>query len=366
MPEIQAQLKAIREERNLPASELARRIRVSRQTIYAIEEGSFVPNTAIALRLARELEVPVEDLFSLCDEPPREVTAELLAGTLFKPGKDQPVRLCSVGNRQIAVLAPAVSTYLPEADGVIESYAGRSVRVKYAGPVPEKEETLVIAGCDPALSFVEDLLGASGFRVVTVPCASRKALEWVKEGRVHVAGSHLRVDAEYNIPAVKRMFPKGKMRIVAFAAWEEGLIVKHGNPKNIQSIADLGRKGISIVNREKGSGSRALLDSGLVKTGIAGTSLAGYKCEAPGHLPAAYTVACGSADCCIATRAAARCFGLDFVPLSAERFDLVMTKATLESTAGIALVDLLNRSKLRKKLQLLAGYDISQTGSVLM
>lgn len=366
MREIQARLGTIRKERKLPASELARRIGVSRQTIYAIEEGSFVPNTAIALRLARELEVPVEALFSLSDELLQPIQAELLAGADIKLSKGQPVRLCSIGKRQIAVFASAVSNYLPEADGIIESSAGRSVRVTCAGPVPERDETLVIAGCDPALSFVEDLLGASGFRVVTVPCASQRALEWLKEGRVHVAGSHLQRDAEYNIPAVKRMFPKGNVRIVAFAAWEEGLIVKHGNPKNIQSIADLGRKGITIINREKGSGSRALLDSGLAELKLTGSSFAGYERIAPGHLPAAYAVESGSADCCIATRAAARCFGLDFLPLTAERFDLVMTNATIESPMGIALVDLLNRSKLRKKLRLLAGYDVSQTGSVLM
>lgn len=367
MSEIQAKLKVIREKQNLSASELAKRIGVSRQTIYAIEDGSFVPNTAIALRLARELEVRVDDLFSLPEETQGEVRAKLLTGSELKPNVGQLVRLSSVSNRLIAVPVPAFSNYLPEADGLIESNES-TVRVKCAGPVPESDKALVLAGCDPALSFLENLLAPSGFRIITVPSASQKALEWLKKGRIHVAGSHLAAaaNAEYNIPAVKRLFPRGGVRVVAFATWEQGIVTASGNPKNIRSIADLGNKRITIVNREKGSGSRALLDSGLTKAGIAGRSVAGYEREAPGHLPAAYAVASGSADCCIATRAAARSFGLHFVPLSEERFDLVLTKITLESPPGMALLDLLNRSKLRRKLQLLAGYDVSRTGSMLM
>jgi molybdate-binding protein/DNA-binding XRE family transcriptional regulator len=371
MPEIQARLKTIREERKLPAAELAKRIGVSRQTIYAIEDGSFVPNTAIALRLARVLDMPVETLFSLSDElqdPELQIEAELLTGVALTLQEGQSVRLCSLGNRQVAVLAAAISNYLPDADGVIESSTGRNLRVRCLRPLPEDDKTLLVAGCDPALSFVEELLGASGFRVVTVPCSSRKALEWLKEGRVHVAGSHLRDTAhgEYNTPAIKRLFPKGGVRVVTFAAWEEGLVTRQGNPKNIRSIADLGRKGVTIINREKGSGSRGLLDSGLAKAGIPKAALSGYEIIAQGHLAAAYAVASGSADCCIATRAAARCYGLEFTPLSEERFDLAMKKATLESAAGIALLDLLNRSKLPQQLRLLAGYDVSRTGSILM
>jgi molybdate-binding protein/DNA-binding XRE family transcriptional regulator len=370
MPEIQARLRTIREEQKLPASEMARRIGVSRQTIYAIEDGSFVPNTAIALRLARALDTSVEELFSLSEESRAEfeINAELLTVTAQKLNKGQPVRLCSVGNRQIAVPASAVSHYLPEADGVLESASGRSVRARCLRSVPEKVKTLVIAGCDPALSFVEHSLAASGFRVVTVPCSSRKALDWLREGRVHVAGLHLREpgSAEHNVPIVQRLFPKGGVRVVTFAGWEEGLITKQGNPKGIRSIADLGHKGVTLFNREKGSGSRALLDSGLVKAGIWAKSIAGYERIATGHLPVAYEIARGAADCCVATRSAARCFGLNFVPLAAERFDLVMTEATFESGAGSALMELLNGSALRRKLQTIAGYDVLQTGSVVV
>ncbi len=120
------------------------------------------------------------------------------------------------------------------------------------------------------------------------------------------------------------------------------------------------------MNREKGSGSRDLLDTGLRQFGIQPEQVRGYNSIAQGHLAAAYAVAAGTADCCIAPRSASRCFGLDFVPLAVERFDLSFPQASLDLPAAKALFDLLNRSHLRKKLQLIAGYDTAHTGEVLV
>jgi molybdate-binding protein len=138
------------------------------------------------------------------------------------------------------------------------------------------------------------------------------------------------------------------------------------NPKAIRSIADLGAKRVTLMNREKGSGSRDLLDTGLRETGISSEQVRGYNSVAGGHLAAAYAVASGTADCCIAPRSAARCFGLDFIPLAVERFDLSFTRSSLELPAAKALLDTLNRSHFRKKLQCLAGYDTTHTGQVLV
>ncbi len=99
--------------------------------------------------------------------------------------------------------------------------------------------------------------------------------------------------------------------MVTFASWEEGIVVRRGNPKAIRSLANLGRKNVTLVNREKGSGSRALFDKGLRRTGIAASAVSGYDNLASGHLAAAKEIASGAADCCIATRSAARCYGLD-------------------------------------------------------
>jgi molybdate-binding protein len=204
--------------------------------------------------------------------------------------------------------------------------------------------------------------------IIAVPSSSRCALRWLKQGRVHAAGSHLldRLTGDYNLPMIRRYFPKDTVRVVTFAVWEQGLVVQRGNPKSIRSIADLSGKGVRIINREKGAGSRDLLDTGLRKAGISARQISGYESVADGHLAAAYAVATKTADCCVAPRSAARCFGLDFIPLAVERFDLSFNKAAFELPATKAVLDLLNRSALRKKLQVIAGYDATHTGEVLI
>ncbi len=114
-------LAEIRKSRGVSASDLARRVNVSRQTIYAIEAGTYVPNTEVALHLSRELEVPVEDMFSLSaesQETPKSLAADVLSAAA--PAKDQPVRICQVGSRWIAIPVSASPYYLPEADGVVK------------------------------------------------------------------------------------------------------------------------------------------------------------------------------------------------------------------------------------------------------
>src|SRR5204862_3585145 len=132
-----------------------------------------------------------------------------------------------------------------------------------------------------------------------------------------------------------------------------------------QKVEDLARKAVRIINREAGSGSRALLDRLLANAGIDRNEVQGYGREARGHLAAAYNVVSGDADVCLATRSAAQTFGLDFLPLHSERYDLVMRKRTADLAAVKAFLDVLQRATLRRKLEVLAGYDTSQTGTVL-
>ena len=360
-------LKTVRESRGLPAAELARRVGVSRQTIYAIEDGSFVPNTTVALRLARALEVRVEELFSLDETSETEpVPAEFLASEPGQGKEGQPVRLCRVNERLIAVPVSGAPTYLPPADGIVNGRSGGRASVKPANDLRQDRKGLLLAGCDPALSVLAEMLDHSGVQMISVPCSSRCALDWLKQGLIHAAGSHLmdKATGDYNVPLVKRLFPEGGVRIVTFATWEEGLVLTRGNPKKIRGIADIAGKEARLINREKGSGSRELLDNALRAAGISTKDIAGYQNVAIGHLSAAYAVASGTADLCIANRAAAWSFGLDFVPLAVERFDLTLSKTALELPAAKALLDLLNGAKLRRRLQTLAGYDTTHTGEL--
>ncbi len=363
---VRTRLREFRTLRAVSAAELARLAGVSRQTIYAIEDGSFVPNTTVSLQLARALNVTVEELFSLAEEQPAEsIEAQLLAADEAVE-EGQLVRVCRVNDQFAAVPVSATPAYLPAADGVIEWRKKSAVSIKT--PTAVREGRLLVAGCDPALSLLNELLASSGSEILGVPCSSRRALDWLRRGSVHAAGSHLldRASGDYNLPVIRRLFPAGAVRVVNFAVWEQGLVLQRGNPKSIRSVADLGGNGITIANRERGSGSRDLLDSSFRKLGIHGENVKGYDSVAAGHLAAAYAVAAGSADCCIAPRSAARCFGLDFVPLAVERFDLSLTRASLELPAAKALLDVLNRSDLRKKLHSIAGYDTAHTGEVLI
>ncbi len=228
---------------------------------------------------------------------------------------------------------------------------------------------LLIAGCDPGISLLAQHLGRfNDVDMVVAPSSSQQALEWLKEGKVHVAGSHLRdaSSGEYNLPAIKRMFPQASVTVVTFAVWEQGFVIAAGNPKNIRTVEDLARKDVRIMNREKGAGSRELLDRLLHQAGIPTARLQGYEQIANGHLPAALAVSLGDADCCIATRSAARAFGLGFVPLATERYDLVLRRQYSKLPAMEALLDTLNRAAIRRKLELLAGYDTRHTGEVLV
>jgi putative molybdopterin biosynthesis protein len=370
MARVQTNLATIRKARGISAADLARRVGITRQTIYAIEAGTYVPNTEVTLRLARELEVGVEELFSLPSGRQDDVagaTAEYLGRGELTRG--QAVRVCRVGTKWVSVPVDARPYHLPEADAVVTAPVTRSTKAKLR--LFSEEETIrnkiILAGCDPATSLLARMVERlSGVEIIHAPASSQLALDWLKNEKVHIAGSHLEdpYGTQFNLPIVRRQFPNRDMAVVTFAQWQEGFVVAHGNPKSIHGIEDLRRKNVSIINREPGSGSRALLDGLMRSAKLPAKSVKGYSHVAFGHLSAAHAVLAGQADCCIATSAAAQTFGLDFVPLRSEQYDFVLHRETLRLSAVQAMFDALQRAALRRKLETLAGYDTSQTGVI--
>jgi putative molybdopterin biosynthesis protein len=368
---VENRLGQIRKSRGVGASDLARRVHVSRQTVYAIEAGTYVPNTEVALNLARELEVTVDELFSLHERSqnlPESLTAEVLSSA--PPAKGQPVRICQIGSRWVSVPVSASPYYMPEADGIIKRTGkthGRADLVVFAKD-EAAQKRLVLAGCDPATGLLARMVEKiSGVDIVSAAASSKLALTWLSEGKVHIAGSHLEdpKTGEFNLPFIRKQFPGEDFSVVTFARWEEGLVIAPGNPKCVRKVEDLARKNVRFVNREPGSGSRGLIDKLLQKTGMEATKVQGYDRIAYGHLAAAYCVLSREADVCLATRSAARTFGLDFIPLHSERYDLVMRKRTADLPAVKAFLDVLQRATLRRKLEVLAGYDTSETGTLV-
>jgi putative molybdopterin biosynthesis protein len=377
MPEIENHLGTLRQKRGISAAQLARTVGVTRQTIYAMEAGSYVPNTAVALRLAQALEVKVEDLFTLPQAEPtglRSEEATLLPGSEpLHPG--QPVQLCRVNKRLVASPPSPVPWYFPVSDAVVVSAPapGKAARngrtdVQVFDAAEDFRNRVLIAGCDPGISVLAHHLQASGIELVLAHRNSSQSLQLLKEGCVHIAGTHLRDESsgESNLPEIGRLFPRKTVAVISFAVWEEGIVTAAGNPKGIKSVEDLARRDVTIVNREKGAGSRALLDSALKRLKLDSKNVKGYDRIAPGHLPAAWQVQSGQADCCIATRAAARVFGLGFIPLVSERYDLAIRRQHLDMPGVQAVLDTLSRSNYRRELESLGGYDTRAAGQRLL
>jgi putative molybdopterin biosynthesis protein len=369
MPEIETNLAAFRRKRGLSAIRIASTVGVSRQTIYAMEAGTFVPNTAVALRLARALETTVEELFTLADGVPetnlRTERALLLPGAaaVFE---GQAVQLCRVEKKLVASVPSPIPWYFPATDAVVADKPGRhgKTRVQIFQAEGDFANRILVAGCDPGISVLSHHVQPAGIELVLAHRNSSQALTLLKEGCIHIAGTHLKDEAsgESNLPEIRRLFPKSSVAVIAFAVWEEGILTAAGNPKGIRSIEDFSRKDVAIVNREKGAGSRALLDARLKNLGIAPRSVRGYERLAPGHLPAAWQVQSGAVDACLATRAAARVFGLHFIPLVSERYDLVIRRQHLDLPRMQNLLDTLSRSGFRRELEGLGGYDARVAG----
>ena len=368
------ELRRLRELRGIAASELARQVGISRQTIYAIEDGSYVPNTAVALRLSRALQASVEELFHLDEETP-PVASQTVRATLltdWNAVNGRLVQLAQVGEETVAVPVAPHSAYLPLADGLIaidrtKRSAGRKIRVEAdVSPKAPWRRRVLLAGCDPALATLADSVRTASLDVLLVHASSLQAMRWLANGLVHIAGSHLHdgPSGEYNLPQLRRLFPEQAMRAVTFACWQQGLAVRAGNPKGLKTIGDLASARVSIVNREKGSGSRDLLDAGLHQAGIDAADVAGYKRLAASHLAATESVAQNGADGCIAAQAAASAFGLDFNPLEDAQFDLCLSEQTSQLKSMEALFDVLDSAALRSRLQNSIGYDCSRTGTV--
>ncbi len=375
MISLQNDLRGHRIEAGFSQQELAGRAGISRQAFAAVESGKATPSTAVALRLARALNTTVENLFSLEDDLPPTMEAEVV-GLVAGPenvgaddaGSPQRASLTPVGDRLLArplSQSNSVRYGLVAADGVIlpsQRDAGK-VLVQPFDQDDIDAPCVSLLGCDPSVGILEGGLRQRGVRLAWVEESSYQALGGLARGEAHIAGCHLRDEAtgQYNHPWAQRMLPFS-YTLIAFATWRQGLMVARGNPKGITGIEHLDRPGINIVNRPAGSGSRSLLDRLLTSGGIPVESVLGYDREVGGHMEVAAAVASGLADAGIGVHAAASALGLDFLPLEEERYDLVIPDHFMNEPAVQMLLDLLRRPSVRRKVETLAGYDAAGMG----
>lgn len=369
--EFKNSLRVRRQAAGLSQQRLAQMAGITRQAVAAVETGQYSPATSVALQLARALGCRVEDLFSIKERHPI-VEAELACAAPLGIG-GMRAQVTQVGNRLFARTlegAGELESLSAPADGFILCQAshGKHVKVQLAGERGTLAETLVIAGCDPAMYLAaEHVRRHGGQRIVPRLLGSGRALSELKHGRVHAAGVHLAEERAGDLgPALKRHLRGTECMVITFAHWEEGLVVRRGNPKRIRSISDLARPGVRVVNRERGSGARRLLDKQLASAGIPARRVKGYGEEAPSHIDVAWRVASGLADTGIGVRAAARMRGLDFIPLENERYDLIVSKSYYETLpAFVALLDTITGGRFRNELEAMGGYDTRDTGRVV-
>jgi putative molybdopterin biosynthesis protein len=188
----------------------------------------------------------------------------------------------------------------------------------------------------------------------------------LRDGLCHIAGSHLLdpESGEYTLPYVDRVFGAASpdVAVVRLVERSQGLMVAAGNPLGIEGLADLARAGVRYVNRQRGAGTRVLLDVMLGQLSIAPSLIDGYAREEPTHLAVAAAIASGRADTAMGIMAAARAFGLDFVPLTTEPYDLVVAPGAMESPQLAPLWSLLQSDRFKASVEELGGYSAKDMG----
>ncbi|WP_437992698.1 substrate-binding domain-containing protein [Sorangium sp. So ce145] len=347
-----------REARGLSQVALAERARLTRQSVGAIEAGRATPAVDVALRLASALDCSVEVLFG---EP--SAVADLATET------DAPAAL---GRAAVARIADRWVSYPLEqdavrvaADGIVTGERrGRAV-VEPLRALAEVEENVVVMGCAAGLGLLADRLNTrpGPGRFLWFHRSSTAALQALARQRTHVAGVHL-VDArtgEANVADVRRLGHAEPIVLITLARWEAGLLVRREDAGRIRGAADLDLPGLRLAGREAGAGAQRLLEREIRGQGLPLELARKPHLRVAGHLDVARAVAMGATDTGVATRDAAMAFGLGFVPLAEERYDLAVPREGLDDGRVQRLLDVLVSGEFRRELSALA-YDARQAG----
>ena len=195
---------------------------------------------------------------------------------------------------------------------------------------------------------------------------SMSGLVSLKRGECQLAGAHLLEPetGEYNISYINDLFKNEKMAVINLVHREQGLMVKKNNPKRLNDINSLKDENVKFINRQRGSGTRVLLDYLLKTNNIDKTNIKGYDKEELTHMGAAVQVAEGTADAALGIRAAASAVGLDFIPIKKEKYDIILKKKSLEDPRIKRLIKIIKSSPFQKAVKELKGYDLKNSGEI--
>jgi putative molybdopterin biosynthesis protein len=232
----------------------------------------------------------------------------------------------------------------------------------------EIDQTIFVTGShDLTIDIMAQFLFQGGRRLAAANVGSLGGLVALSRREAHLAGSHL-LDpetGEYNLAYITQYLPGVPVRVITLAGRSQGMLVPKGNPKGIRSLADLTRAGVTFINRQRGSGTRVLFDYHLGKLGISPENVEGYQNQEFTHLAVGAAIASGRADCGIGIAAVTRSLDLDFVPLFAERYDLIIPQEHAESPLLAPLLELLGDEQFKGMVARLPGYDVTRMGELV-
>ena len=355
----------MRQAKGWTQTHLAELVGIKRQAVYDIESEKYVPNAAVALQLAKHLGCRVEDLFVAPDAGGDEPV------TVVDPpvGGKARLALARVRDRLVGYSLEGMGGFndgFQAADGF---FSAKDNRVTFTCPPERIDRTVLLLGCDPAFPILSAHVARyeNEAKVLWRFASSRRALEKLADGHTHLAGTHLhnKGDVQSNAVLAKQLLKGAGGMVVGFSEIEEGFMVAPGNPLGLTAVSDLAKPGMRLVNREPGAGLRVLLDDYLVDAGVPSHGVTGYDNLVYSHAQGAQTVLHRGADAALGLRAVAEAFGLDFVPITSVRCDLVIPKEFAHHATVKILMDILQSARLSRELSSLPGYDCAQTGRIV-
>ena len=342
-----------------------------------------IPGYPVSAVIACELFVKpiIESKLGRPSDPDPTATVTMTRRVHSPMGEDEflRVRLGQVGDRLVATplqRGAGVISSLVRADGIARVprnsegiEAGSQVQVRLLRPVPDIRRTIVAIGSH---DLILDLLASrlserpGNPTLASANVGSLGGLLAVRRGETHIAGSHLMDEetGEYNVSYIQRYIPGRQVALVHLAGRTQGLMTAPGNSLGISSLSDLANPGIRFVNRQRGAGTRVLLDFKLRELGILPKSISGYDREEYTHLAVAAAVQGGRADVGLGILPAARAMGLDFIPLFEEQYDLVIPAEFYESELLAPMLDMIRSPEFQAEVHSLGGYNVSQMGTL--
>lgn len=322
-----------------------------------------------AATVLREIVLPLISRYGLSTPRPERVDARLTTSLHSDIGTDEFVLLSvgRLGERWVAVpqsRGAGVQMSAVRANGYMQipaqkegAEAGETVSVRLTVPRAEAEEAVLITGShDPALDYLADLVRPRGVDIHSTHVGSMGGVIALKKEECHAAPMHLLApDGTYNTYYLDRYMPGADLALLCVAKRQQGVISRDG-----LTFDDL--PGRTFINRQKGSGTRMLLDRHLAERGIDPASIPGYDREVTTHLAVALAVKTGEADAGMGVYSAAKALGLEFVPVATERYELVMHRAMLDDPRIATLIETVSSEAFKKVLRDLGGYETDETG----